>query len=249
MATTINADTSDGLKLTADTSGEIELQSSGSTKVTMDTSGNLGIGTSSPTNKLSISGNESQRIDIANTSLTDAGEIVSFQWDNNADFTIQGRDSAGGFKANWYRITSTATDGLADEHIWYTGSSTERMRIDSSANLLFNSGYGSVATAYGCRAWVNFNGTGTAAIRGSGNVSSITDNGTGDYTVNFATAMPDANYSPVVTLYSDKTGAGIFGLIGGINALATGSFQIDTIASASSFAYFDTLIVSVAVFR
>jgi hypothetical protein len=46
-----------------------------------------------------------------------------------------------------------------------------------------------------CRAWVNFNGTGTVAIRASGNVSSITDNGTGDYTVNFTTALCDANYS------------------------------------------------------
>ena len=44
-------------------------------------------------------------------------------------------------------------------------------------------------------AWVNFNGTGTVAIRSSYNVSSITDNGTGDYTVNFATALSDANYS------------------------------------------------------
>ena len=51
------------------------------------------------------------------------------------------------------------------------------------------------APIYGARAWVNFNGTGTVAIRASGNVSSITDNGVGDYTVNFATAMPDANYS------------------------------------------------------
>jgi hypothetical protein len=48
---------------------------------------------------------------------------------------------------------------------------------------------------YKCRAWVNFNGTGTVAIRAAGNVSSITDNGTGDYTVNFTTAMPDANYA------------------------------------------------------
>jgi len=51
------------------------------------------------------------------------------------------------------------------------------------------------APIYPCRAWVNFNGTGTVAIRASGNVTSITDNGTGDYTVNFTTAMPDANYS------------------------------------------------------
>jgi hypothetical protein len=51
------------------------------------------------------------------------------------------------------------------------------------------------APSYLCRAWVKFNGTGTVAINGSGNVSSITDNGTGNYTVNFTTAMPDANYS------------------------------------------------------
>ena len=71
------------------------------------------------------------------------------------------------------------------------GTTTE----DASGNLAFNSGYGSSAVAYGCRAWVNFNGTGTVAIRASGNVSSITDNGTGDYTVNLTTALADANYS------------------------------------------------------
>ena len=55
------------------------------------------------------------------------------------------------------------------------------------------------APTYACRAWVNFNGTGTVAIRASGNVSSITDNGTGDYTVNFTTAMPDADYACVAS--------------------------------------------------
>ena len=58
------------------------------------------------------------------------------------------------------------------------------------------------APIYPCRAWVNFNGTGTVAIRASGNVTSITDNGTGDYTVNFP-AMPDANYTAVAN--SDST--------------------------------------------
>jgi hypothetical protein len=48
---------------------------------------------------------------------------------------------------------------------------------------------------YTAKAWVNFNGTGTVAIRASGNVSSITDNAIGDFTVNFTTAMVDANYS------------------------------------------------------
>ena len=65
-----------------------------------------------------------------------------------------------------------------------------------SASLATISG---TAPLYMCRAWVNFNGTGTVAIRASGNVSSITDNGTGDYTVNFTTAMVDANYSSVAS--------------------------------------------------
>ena len=52
---------------------------------------------------------------------------------------------------------------------------------------------------YTAKAWVNFNGTGTVAIRASGNVSSITDNGTGDYTVNFTNAMTDTNYAPFIS--------------------------------------------------
>jgi hypothetical protein len=50
---------------------------------------------------------------------------------------------------------------------------------------------------YKCRAWVNFNGTGTVAIRAAGNVASITDNGTGIYTVNLTTALSDTNYAIV----------------------------------------------------
>lgn len=49
----------------------------------------------------------------------------------------------------------------------------------------------------GIRAWVYFNGTGVVAIRGSNNVSSVTDNNTGDYTINFTTALPNANYAVI----------------------------------------------------
>jgi hypothetical protein len=52
-------------------------------------------------------------------------------------------------------------------------------------------------TQYTAKAWVNFNGTGTVSIRASGNVSSVTDNGTGTYTINFTNAMTDKNYSVV----------------------------------------------------
>ena len=70
-------------------------------------------------------------------------------------------------------------------------------QVSVGGNLLMNSGYGSAATAYGCRAWVNFNGnTATpSTIRGSGNVTSITKNGSGDYTINFTSALVDTNYA------------------------------------------------------
>jgi hypothetical protein len=73
-----------------------------------------------------------------------------------------------------------------------------------SASLAAPSGS---APLFMCRAWVNFNGTGTVAIRASGNVSSITDNGTGDYTINFSNALPDANYA--VSGFTNASGSGL----------------------------------------
>jgi hypothetical protein len=95
--------------------------------------------------------------------------------------------------------TNTGIFFSAADTIDFTEGGAACGQFDSSANFKFNSGYGSVATAYGCRAWVNFNGTGTPAIRASGNVSSITDNGTGDYTINFTNAFVDANYAVTST--------------------------------------------------
>ena len=61
------------------------------------------------------------------------------------------------------------------------------------------------APMYACRSWVNFDGTNTVTIRASGNVSSITDNGVGDYTLNFATAFSDINYSAVLGMRGQST--------------------------------------------
>jgi hypothetical protein len=112
--------------------------------------------------------------------------------------TFSGTSGANAIRINgaggsWFWIDNPTTTTLR----FSTGGSagTNPMTLDDSGNLRFNSGYGSAAIAYGCRAWVNFNGTGTVAIRASGNVTSITDNGTGDYTVNFTNAMPDGNYA------------------------------------------------------
>jgi len=117
-----------------------------------------------------------------------------------------------------------------------------------AGNLSFNSGYGSSAVAYGCRAWVNFNGTGTVAIRASGNVTSITDNGTGDYTVNFTTAMPDANYSIAGTAGTFATLYGTVQLYNSAGTLpSTTSFRFQT--AGSSWAATDLANVCVSIFR
>jgi uncharacterized protein (AIM24 family) len=115
-----------------------------------------------------------------------------------------------------------------------------------SGDLSFNSGYGSAAVAYGCRAWVNFNGTGTVAIRASGNVSSITDNGTGDYTVNFTTAMPDANYA--VACMAGGTSSVGWSRLADTPAPTTSAYRI-YVANSGGTALLDAAFVNVAVFR
>jgi hypothetical protein len=113
----------------------------------------------------------------------------------NGDTGISAVDGTASVPALVGNDTNTGIYFPAADTIGFSEGGVQVGEFDSSANFKFNSGYGSVATAYGCRAWVNFNGTGTVAIRGSGNVSSITDNGTGDYTVNFTTALTDTNYA------------------------------------------------------
>ena len=131
---------------------------------------------------------------------------------------------------------------------------TTAITIDASQNVGFNSGYGSAATAYGCRAWVNFNGSGTIAIRASGNVSSITDNGVGDYTVNFTNAMPDANFSVGGSYFTGNSIPTRGTTSIGLQTLAAGSVRIwtaygSTAVVASNGALEDPSTVCVNVFR
>jgi len=108
----------------------------------------------------------------------------------------------------------------------------------------FNDGNGT-QTGTLCRAWVNFNGTGTVAIRGSFNVSSITDNGTGDYTINFTTALPDANYS-AQGMASNASFAMFTSAYPGVAPTTTG---IRVATSTYLNAYQDAVYVEYAVFR
>lgn len=95
-------------------------------------------------------------------------------------------------------------------------------------------------------AWVNFNGTGTVAIRSSYNVSSITDNGTGDYTVNFATALADANYGVVSSGGAAATN-GNRSILTASYLAATTSVRITSVVS-SNLTSNDTDVIAVAVF-
>lgn len=92
-------------------------------------------------------------------------------------------------------IVDLSATGTPSSTTFLRGDNTWDTPIASSLSTASGS-----APSYSARAWVNFNGTGTVAIRASGNVSSITDNGTGDYTLNFTTAMSDANYNHNITV-------------------------------------------------
>ena len=95
------------------------------------------------------------------------------------------------------------------------------------------------------KAWVNFDGTGTVAIRASFNVSSITDNGTGDYTVNFTTTLAAANYCAIVTCSDDSNN---YGPSGEIKTRATGSLRFETRYQGNNTLY-DHAECHAAIFR
>ena len=103
------------------------------------------------------------------------------------------------------------------------------------------------------KAWVNFDGTATPTIRGSFNVSSITDNGTGDYTVNFTTAMPDANYSVNIDAsspYRTSVGQAAFGTQDSATAMTTSAVRLGILQVGGTAANaYDSANVFVSVFR
>lgn len=104
------------------------------------------------------------------------------------------------------------------------------------------------------KAWVNFNGTGTVAIRGSFNVSSITDNGTGDYTINFTNAMTDANFG--VSTFAGRlwgTGSGDSAIIQGYNSTSYGNMFATTYLriknQSPGNSVFDPEVIGISIFR
>ena len=147
-------------------------------------------------------------------------------------------------------VLATGGDTTITNNLTVSGTGNNSI----AGTFQFNSGYGSVATAYGCRALVNFNGTGTVAIRASGNVSSITDNGVGDYTVNFTTAMPDANYAVSGGARYGDGGVSYSMRVVSISSISTLASAMQTSSVRLGIAYSnnandDTQVITVAIFR
>jgi len=145
--------------------------------------------------------------------------------------------------------SGTITIGASGETTNIVGTLQNDGAAISVASLSTASGS---APSYSARAWVNFNGTGTVAIRGSGNVSSITDNGTGSYVVNFTTAMADTNYVVInaATTYSSANQQ--WQLVSAYQADAVGSTNIDgklVDNDNSTFVSHDIASVMIGIFR
>jgi hypothetical protein len=151
--------------------------------------------------------------------------------------------------AEWIFGQKTSTDHSFKLSKMVAGNEIDYLEVTTAGILKFDSGYGSAAPAYGCRAWVNFNGTGAVAIRGSGNVSSITDNGTGNYTVNFTTAMVDANYAAFAGGIEDNASGAAGTVLTRFHRTLPLTTSIRVSANTDGGAAFDMLYFYVAIFR
>ena len=149
--------------------------------------------------------------------------------------TINGSGSVTGISAGGLPDSCITTDDIAANAV-----TAAKLGADQASGL--------------AKAWVNFNGTGTVAIRASFNVSSITDNGTGDYTVNFTTALADANYvATTMALPNDTAGtqgqSAIRGAAAtGATTMTTTTLRINTGVTSSNL-FVDMALVNVAIFR
>ena len=154
---------------------------------------------------------------------------------------VQSADLSGAINI---QSNGTTVLGVTSTGASVTGTQSVSGAQSVSGNLSFNSGYGSSAVAYGCRVWINYNASSTPSIRGSGNVTSITDHGIGEQTVNFTNALPDTNYA-VVSLNS--TPGGDRGDATQVNTYATTSVRLEFVDRGGN--YYDPTVVALVVFR
>jgi hypothetical protein len=197
----------------------------------------IGIGTSAPASPLQVT--------LSTASATTGNIYVSPVVAGQARYHLYNQGSV----AEWIFGQKTSTDHSFKLSKLVSGNELDYLELTTVGILKFDSGYGSAAPAYGCRAWVNFNGTGTVAIRGSGNVSSITDNGTGDYTVNFTTAMVDANYAAFVGGIEDNAGGAAGNVLTRFHRTLPLTTSVRISSNTDGGSAFDMLYFFVSIFR
>jgi hypothetical protein len=260
MASIINSTTTNGVTVQGDNSGSLQLATNnGTTAVTIDTSQNVLVNSTTlfDPNNYAPSGGKFLQV---RATATDRGSFVNIigggggangYWLGGINYAVSGQTNPA---ATIFSYTgTTATSGILGfaTSSDTTSAPTERMRIASDGTISTTIG-STLYGAYPARAWVNFNGTGTVAIRQSRNVSSITDNGTGDYTVNFATAMPDNEYSWSFASQNSNTGSVTFQnifplMLDGANQVTTSGLRFNTAITGGT--KYDCAIVAVTIFR
>jgi len=174
-----------------------------------------------------------------NTFTGAAGEVTVNT--TNDSLHVHDGATAGGFEAMRADADNAQNDVITNDMLSLNANDGEIKKAINSDNA---------PPIYACRAWVNFNGTGTVSIRDSGNVSSITDNVTGDYTVNFATAMPDNDYAATMSSINSSSANGqtVVLQLKNTSAVLTSSFDV-TFKATASVGVFDVLIANISVFR
>ena len=197
----------------------------------------IGIGTSAPASPLHVT--------LSTASASVGNVYVAPVVAGQARYHLYNQGSV----AEWIFGQKTSTDHSFKLSKLVSGNELDYLELTTVGILKFDSGYGSAAPAYGCRAWVNFNGTGTVAIRGSGNVSSITDNGTGDYTVNFTTAMVDANYAAFVGGIEDNAGGAAGNVLTRFHRTLPLTTSVRISSNTDGGSAFDMLYFFVSIFR
>jgi len=254
MPSTINATaTSSGLTQAADSSGSLALQTVGVTAVTIDSSQNVGIGTTTPTRKLDVVGTQAVSSSVGTVPASpSAGELLALVNLNSAN-TSQQKVIMMGASPLASGIGNNASSGYVrspGNFSVYTGGPTplEQFRLTETGLLYLSTGLNDVYLSYVGRAWINFNGTGTPSIRASGNISSITDNGTGDYTLNFSNSMPNTNYSVIGATATDSLYSTIVSVFGTGSSNLVGSCRIVTLVTTTG-SNVDMGMVSVMIVR
>ena len=248
MAVTINASTTAGLVQTADTTGNLSLQSNGTTIAALTSAGLAVTGAGTFSTTLVVNGNVTLGDAVGDVHTTN-GLVQIGQGTFAARTGVKGVIAAG---SDLGSIHCQLGDSGGTWQ-WINAANSLGVMILDNAGALSVTGTLGVGgySAYVCRAWVNFNGTGTVAINGSQNVSSITDNGTGDYTVNFTVSMANALYTAVGSCSAQANSYAAFVTMnrnnGGAYVAPTAAAQRLNTLDHQSYAAADNQNVSVAI--